>query len=665
MKLFKLKWWFFYNKNLFALQNIGYNKKLKRNIKGSLLALLLGFIVVCIAVGASDANPLTFFGKSFSFAFNGLFVDRTMIFMSAFGLAALAIAICFRINFFNIGVPGQMMMAGSVVTLFAISQTNYVNGAVAGAKMNNSSFMIIAFLIAISAGAIIAMISGVLKAYLNLNEVVTTIMMNYVVYYFTKWIFFNHPALFDNGVGASKNYASSYGFMTGQYHFIIPFLLLIVIAALLMFMIRYTTFGFSMKSIFGSRTAAQYSGVEVKKVIVITSMLAGMISGIVGLVFYMLLNRQIIYSNGQLPAIGLNAITISIIVFNDPVGIVVFSLLWASLKTGTLGAAYAPSIKMSTATANLLFGVLIYFAACSKLFYHFRPWHYLRKHLDNRLSVLPEATKHNKTAIIAKRARASAKLKQLVKDYRLHQKTTKKAHSIALKQVKDFEARKSLALQQMQELDQAHQAFKINKRGFQTKITVCQRRLKFLFNQTAYDKNHFGLRGLKKAYRHNQLILKGRAMDDHMRLNSLSLDDMAALKRYGATVKFYYEFKHQQHAELLEWQRQKYIALQDFRKQRFKYYCQVRKLKYQTLMKVLANNHKRFVQTWSFYFSYNKAHDVKTLIASYKEAKVKYFNKLSEIKHNNLLKKAELKASFQAEKQQLLSQKVSSGVQGG
>lgn len=107
--------------------------------------------------------------------------------MSLYIICALVIAVSFKINFFNIGVVGQMLMSGALVLLLASNQTIYdQNGAPIGYKMQPTQLLFCTFLIAIIAGIFICVISGLLKAYCNINEVVTTIMLNYIVYYLAR-----------------------------------------------------------------------------------------------------------------------------------------------------------------------------------------------------------------------------------------------------------------------------------------------------------------------------------------------------------------------------------------------------------------------------------------------------------------------------------------------
>ena len=334
-------------------------------------SILVGILVSMIVILGNGANPLLFYEGVFKYSFASLFKDVTLTTFAIFIVGGLSVAVAFKIKFLNIGVSGQMMLAGSLIMLLGIVETKYSVGSSspAGYKMNPQLFMIISFFIAIFAGMIACGIAGVLKACFHINEVVTTIMMNYTIYYLTKWIFVSHSQYYDASSLGSRAIDTHYNFLVGGFNFIIPLIISLVLATGIFILYRYTTFGFRTRSLGISYRGSALSGISVRRNVIYTSLLSGALAGLMGYFYYIVIAAQISYTSGLLPSIGFSVIAVSLVAFNNPLGIILVGILWAILSQGSIIAANLPYIRISTHMGALIFGIVIYMASISVVFY--------------------------------------------------------------------------------------------------------------------------------------------------------------------------------------------------------------------------------------------------------------------------------------------------------
>ena len=373
------KLWLTKNYSYLFFRGKGFQGVSKKVI-ASVLAIIIGILVSFIVIGINNSNPLLFYQGVLVFPFKSLLLGSTINQYAIYLLGGLAIAFGFRVGFFNIGVPGQMLMAGGLVYIFGIYETNYtVTGLPAAAKINGAGFMIAAFLIAAAAGMVMCSFSGILKAFFNVNEVVTSIMFNYIAFYLMKWVFSTaHPNLYYSPVSGSRSLAGAYSFTVGSNAYLLPLLIALALGLIAFVLIRFTTLGYRLRAVGYSRSACQYAGINIQKTIVKASMISGCLAGIMGLIYYLTLKGQLVFSSNLLDTTGLNAIGVSLLAFNDPLGVMVVALLWGVFSQGSLFAASQPAIQLSRAMASFIFGVIIYLASISIVFYQLQAWSKLR-----------------------------------------------------------------------------------------------------------------------------------------------------------------------------------------------------------------------------------------------------------------------------------------------
>ena len=237
-------------------------------------SILLSLIVGMVIIAGLGKYPLTAYmnllqgsglmPKPNYSAYQGMLTDFTSFLnmLTPMMFAALSVAVAQKAGLFNIGVSGQMLAAGFVATV----TVGYSELPAVAAKP-------LVLLIGIVVGMAVGALVGFLKYQFNINEVVSTIMINYIVQYLTS--FFINTRYIDEISRQSKavSRASRLTLMQvpiGNLKVDIPLciILAVLIAILMKFLLDRTSLGFEIKAVGSNRNAARYAGVSVGKTMV-------------------------------------------------------------------------------------------------------------------------------------------------------------------------------------------------------------------------------------------------------------------------------------------------------------------------------------------------------------------------------------------------------------
>ncbi|PPE05507.1 ABC transporter permease [Williamsoniiplasma lucivorax] len=363
---FKRHSWFITSKTKEVMFSSEASHKMKY-LKGSIFAILAGFIISGLLISILNVNPFEYFFRMFDVAYSKLYFNESFNWMAFYIIGGLAMAVGFKSGVFNIGAPGQIIAATgmSTVVLFSIipREQTQVDGGV----------VFLLFLVSVLFGALMAFIAGILKALFNIHEVVTTILLNWFVWYFFKWIFTSQFAnqFGSNSLpGASMNIPSGL-LAIGGNQVIAPLLIALGCVVIVGILFAKTTFGFKLKVVGSSPSVAKYSGINVKQKIVLSMVISGALVGVASFVLMTTLNPNIYFGNDNLPVYGFDIIAISLVAFNNPIGVIGVGWLWGIIQNA--GAPISSLYGIPTQIAGLVSGIIIYFAAISAIFIMFNP----------------------------------------------------------------------------------------------------------------------------------------------------------------------------------------------------------------------------------------------------------------------------------------------------
>ena len=233
--------------------------------------------------------------------------------------ASLAVAVALKAGLFNIGVSGQMLAAGFVSTILI----GYSTLSAPIAKP-------LVVIVAIDVGGLVGAFIGWLKYKFNINEVVSSIMINYIIQYVVAFLIntkYVDPVSRQSTNVSDASRLTLMNTQIGGYKYDIPLgIILAVIAAFVIkFIFDKTTFGYEIKTVGLNRKAAQYAGINVGRNMVLAMLISGALSGLAGATYY--LGYFCSMQPKVLASTGFDAIAVSLLGNSNPLGILLSSFL--------------------------------------------------------------------------------------------------------------------------------------------------------------------------------------------------------------------------------------------------------------------------------------------------------------------------------------------------
>ena len=264
--------------------------------------------------------------------------------------ASLAVAIALKGGFFNIGVSGQMLFAGFCAHMAAMILPSKIAVVIVG----------------FAAGALIGALIGWLKYRFNVNEVVSSIMLNSILMYLITFYintFYINPVSRQSKsiISGARLTLSGFRWEGMKLDIALAFPVAIITALFLQWFIERTTYGYEIKASGLSPHAAYYAGINVNRTALMTMTLSGALAGLAGVSYYCGYLAAI--QPGVTPSMGFDAIAVSLLGGNNPLGCVLASFLITVISKGTVYMSSRQNIDMEI--ASLITAFILTFAACS------------------------------------------------------------------------------------------------------------------------------------------------------------------------------------------------------------------------------------------------------------------------------------------------------------
>ncbi len=354
-------------------------KSLLSSIVSILIGLLVGFIAMVIITMVSQNNSIgdafgglkIMFSGPFSSSVTKYVLSNTgnMIFYAVpLIFTGLSVSIAYKTGLFNIGAPGQYIMGtiGALLVALYIPTTTRAAGI---------GVWFLAVLVGALLGALWGMIPGLLKAFFNINEVIICIMTNWIAANISSWIFKYTVAIqsTENTKGGFlakvlDNYTPKMGLDKIFPGSLIDggIIIAIIIAIVIYIIMNKTTFGYELKACGANKDASRYAGLNEKRNIVVSIMIAGALAGMGAALYY--LNPGIEYKYvsqySSLPAYGFNGIASAFLANCNPIGVVFSSLLIRYLN---VGGDYLVKVGFNRYVADVVVAVIIYMAGFTRI----------------------------------------------------------------------------------------------------------------------------------------------------------------------------------------------------------------------------------------------------------------------------------------------------------
>ncbi|MFF4990679.1 ABC transporter permease [Streptosporangium saharense] len=295
------------------------------------LAIVFAGLITAVVLLVTGAPPVETLGVMVDYGVQPRPLTLALNLASGYYLSALAVAIGFRMNLFNIGVDGQYRLAALIAAA--------VGGAITlPAPLHVAAILLVAVLV----GAGWASIAAVLKVRRGVSEVISTIMLNAIATALGSWLLnkdrFAVEVAGSNNIGTQPLGPSAQvpgiPLIPGSPLKVDGLIILAAVMGLLYYVVlNRTRFGFDLRATGRSEPAAVASGVNVKRMVLITMIMSGAVAGLAGMPN--LLGESYSYSLNFPPGLGFTGIAIALLGRNNPVGIAFGALLWAFLDTSS------------------------------------------------------------------------------------------------------------------------------------------------------------------------------------------------------------------------------------------------------------------------------------------------------------------------------------------
>lgn len=334
-----------------------------KSLSVSLLSVIVGLFISIFFVmwakksgfGESSALLFTSIWKG-SFGQSAQFIE-TLVFSTPLIFTGLAHAVAFKTGLFNIGVEGQFIIGMLTASLI---------GLIPG--LPGFIHIILIMLGGIIGGGIWAGIPGYLKAKIGTNEVVNTIMMNFIAMhlsnYFTMGPFHKPSSASTNLIQPSAELTR---FLGANYRLNTGIFVAVVLAVLVYVLFWKTTIGYEIRAVGLNAFAAEYGGISIKKNIILAMAISGAVAGLGGAIHIAGVQHQSMQLF-SFPNYGFDGIAVALVAKSNPIGVLFSAVLFGALNLSS-GMLMLYGIPKTIST--LIQGIVILFIAAEYMFKYF------------------------------------------------------------------------------------------------------------------------------------------------------------------------------------------------------------------------------------------------------------------------------------------------------
>lgn len=324
-------------------------KTITKKFLSTVFAIFVAIVVSAILVGILGYNIRDFFIRLFTKWIGSPDIYLTKV--AILGIAALSFIFAFKAGLFNIGISGQMLGSGLIMLLVV------KNMQIANINMPNVLGQFFLLIIAMLAGAMFAVFIGILKVFLKINEVVSSILLNWIMFYITRYVVFTAQSKMYNPtpdqVGSrSIPFADNYSLfhLASGYGYLFALLIFISLSIIIWVILKYTVFGHKVLSVGKSFDAAKYAGYRTKIISLATFAISGALAGALAMVNYTsTTTNAIVISQAAdaLPTQGYDGIAMGLISLTHPLATIPVSFLMGLLQQSAdnLGGSFPQDLS--------------------------------------------------------------------------------------------------------------------------------------------------------------------------------------------------------------------------------------------------------------------------------------------------------------------------------
>lgn len=326
----------------------------------SLVSIVLGLIVGAIALLIAGFDPI----HAYSAMIEGIFgkpkfIAWTIIRSTPLILTGLSIAFAFKTGLFNIGAEGQFIIGSLVATIVG-----------AGLQLPAIIHIPLVLIMAALGGAIWGGFAGWLKSKFGINEVIATIMLNWIAFYLSNFMIKSTALARPNSEASISIHESASLGINWLTDLVGPatkvnwgIVISIILVLLIAFILFKTTLGFELRGVGFNKFGAEYGGINVNSSILKSMAIAGLLAGIAGAIQVMGVSHNITILAAQ-EGYGFDGIAVALIANSNPIGVIFSGLLFGAFK---YGGTKMQSVGAPSEVVNIVIGSIVYFIALSSV----------------------------------------------------------------------------------------------------------------------------------------------------------------------------------------------------------------------------------------------------------------------------------------------------------
>ena len=339
------------NKNI--LKNPGV-QSLLTSLLCILLGLFIGYLVLLLINPTGAWGAITNVMKNFltysSAKAQLKYLGNTLVRTAPLLMCSLSVLFVYKVGLFNIGAAGQYL-AGACACLYAALYLHW--------------HWLPCMLLAIAAGALLGVISGLLKSSFNVSEVISGIMLNWIALYITNMLLTNvkeatSPYTYQlkaEGPQAILPQISLSKLLSGNQYVTIAIPIAIVCAVIIWVVLSKTLFGYELKATGNNPNAAKYCGMAEKRNIILTLAIGGALAGLGASLLYQTGYEQWQCTYSSVPSMGFNGIAAAFLGGLSPIGSIFASFF---IQHITAGGAYVDKSLYCSQISDLISAIIIY-----------------------------------------------------------------------------------------------------------------------------------------------------------------------------------------------------------------------------------------------------------------------------------------------------------------
>ena len=339
------------NKNI--LKNPGV-QSLLTSLLCILLGLFIGYLVLLLIKPTGAWGAITNVMKNFltysSAKAQLKYLGNTLVRTAPLLMCSLSVLFVYKVGLFNIGAAGQYV-AGACACLYAALYLHW--------------HWLPCMLLAIAAGALLGVISGLLKSSFNVSEVISGIMLNWIALYITNMLLTNvkeatSPYTYQlkaEGPQAILPQISLSKLLSGNQYVTIAIPIAIVCAVVIWVVLSKTLFGYELKATGNNPNAAKYCGMAEKRNIILTLAIGGALAGLGASLLYQTGYEQWQCTYSSVPSMGFNGIAAAFLGGLSPIGSIFASFF---IQHITAGGAYVDKSLYCSQISDLISAIIIY-----------------------------------------------------------------------------------------------------------------------------------------------------------------------------------------------------------------------------------------------------------------------------------------------------------------